>query len=112
MTGCGNLYFYPASHTTSTDADYIFLARGDGSNAWMNLDGRDVRLLQVKRSRRDRSLHRYYYRLGKLQVSIVIEDFKPANAATHEGDSMYRMRITLRQGRAVRTVKAVGDSDC
>src|SRR3954463_12990680 len=47
MTGCGNLYFHKRGQKP-TDASFVFLARGDGSNAWMNLNGRDVRLKQIK----------------------------------------------------------------
>jgi hypothetical protein len=113
MTGCGNLYFYPASRATGSDAAYIFLARGDGSNAWMNLGGRDVRLRPIKLlTGENRKPNRYDYRLGKLRVSIVIEDFKPKDAPVEEGDSMFKMKITLRKGRAVRIVRAVGDADC
>jgi len=113
MTGCGNLYFFPTSHATSSATDYVFLARGDGSNAWMNLGGRDVRLHQIKRSTRAiRQNKSYEYRLGKLRISVAIENFKPAKEPVSEGDSMFKMKITLRKGRAVRIVRAIGDSDC
>lgn len=113
MTGCGNLYFYPASKPSVSDASYVFLARGDGDDAWMNLGGRDVRLQQVKLlTSENRKLRRYYYRLGRLRLSVVIEFFKPDDAQVEEGDSMFKMTITLRQGNAVRIVRAIGDSDC
>jgi len=115
MAGCANLYFYPASQPRSpeTATAYIFLARGDGDEAWMNLGGRDVRLRQIKLlTGENRKPHRYDYRLGKLRVSIVIEDFKPKDAPVEEGNSMFRMKITLRKGRAVQIVRAVGDADC
>jgi hypothetical protein len=113
MTGCANLYFYPASKPNGSAADYVFLARGDGNDAWMNLGGRDVRLQQVKLlTSENRKLRRYYYRLGRLRISIVIENFKPEEAPVEEGDSMFKMTITLRQGKAVRILRAVGDSDC
>ncbi len=96
-----------------SDAAYVFLSRGDGSNAWMNLDGRDVRLRQVRSARR-RNLagHRYHYRLGNLLISVLFEDFKPKDEPVNEADSMFKMTITLRRGSAVRIVKAVGDADC
>jgi hypothetical protein len=108
MTGCGNLYFYPAKKVNPSSDAYVFLARGDGSDAWMNLDGRDVRLQQIK----NRKSRQYFYRLGNLRISVVIERFKPENAPVAEDDSMFKMKITLRRGRAVRIVRAVGDSDC
>src|SRR5258706_10423106 len=72
MTGCGNLYFYPASQTDASKATYVFLARGDGSDAWMNLDGRDVRLRQIKLLTRDnRNARQFSYRLGGLRISVL-----------------------------------------
>jgi hypothetical protein len=113
MTGCANLYFHPASIRRATDTNYIFLARGDGDDAWMNLGGRDVRLQQVKLlTNENRKLRRYYYRFGSLRLSVVIKLLKPEDAQVKEGDSMFKMTITLRQGKAVRIVKAIGDSDC
>ena len=114
MTGCGNLYVYPAVRQPGSSADaYLFLSNGDGGNAWMNLDGRDVRLRQVKVSQPlNRRLQRYDYRLGDLRVSVFIERYKPEGAPVAESDPMFKMKITLRRGRAVRIVRGVGDSDC
>jgi len=113
MTGCGNLYFYPAAKAISTSDAYIFLARGDGSNAWMNLGGRDVRLQLIKSLKRTkRQTQPFYYRFGKLRITVVIEAFKKENESVKDDDPMARMRITLRKGRTVRVVRAVGGSDC
>jgi hypothetical protein len=111
MTGCGNLYFFKAGAKMS-DATYVFLARGDGSNAWMNLDGRDVRLRQVKSTTRNlRKPRRYYYVYGQTRVNVLMEDFKP-KADGSESEHMYKMTITVRKAGAVRIVHAVGDADC
>lgn len=112
MTGCGNLYFYFATNPNSSAADYVFLARGDGSNAWMNLDRRDQRLQQVKLSRSKRNTRRFEYRLGTLRISVLFEDFQRQSEAVEEDEPMLRMKITLRRGPAVRIVRAVGSSDC
>lgn len=113
MTGCGNLYFYPAARARTSGDAYIFLSRGDGDQAWMNLGGRDVRLRQIKSlSKANRKPHRYYYRLGKLRITVLIDAFKPDDASVSEGDSMFKMTITLRKGRATKVVHAVGDADC
>lgn len=113
MTGCGNLYFYPASPAASSNDAYVFLASGNGSNAWMNLGGRDVQLRQIKSLvRGKRKPQPYYYRWGNLRISVVIEPFKPESEPVAEGDPQLTMRITLRRGRAVRIVRAVGGSDC
>jgi hypothetical protein len=113
MAGCANLYFYPAGRSRLSNTAYIFLARGDGDEAWMNLDGSDVRLQQIKSlTRADRKVQRYYYRLGDLRVGVVIVRAGPENPTVNEGDVMFRMNITLRRGSAVRIVRAVGDADC
>jgi hypothetical protein len=113
MAGCANLYFYPAIRSSSSPTAYVFLASGDGSNAWMNLGGRDRRLQQVRLlARENGKQRRYEYRLGSLRVSVVIENFKPESELMNESDPMFKMKITLRRGRAVRIVRAVGDSDC
>jgi hypothetical protein len=111
MTGCGNLYFYQR-RPGATDADYIFLARGDGSNAWMNLNGRDVRLRRIRKSTAGKQKPlRLTYRYGDFEITVVIENFKPKTTAG-DSDPMYRMKITARKGTAVRVAQAVGDSDC
>jgi hypothetical protein len=111
MTGCGNLYFHRRGQA-ATDKNYVFLARGDGSNAWMNLNGRDVRLRQIKRrASANQGPHRLSYRYGEWQITVEIEDFK-SRAAAGESDPMSQMKITVRKGRVVRVVQAVGDSDC
>src|ERR1051325_11061622 len=74
MTGCGNLYFYPASRVSSSGDAYIFLARGDGSNAWMNLNGRDVRLRQVKSKAKSQRPQAYLYSFGALRISVMFEE--------------------------------------
>ena len=111
MTGCGNLYFHQRGKSNATDADYVFLARGDGSNAWMNLDGRDVRLRQIKiaRSEKQKS-HRILYHYGNWQITVTFAEL--ADESTANPDGMFEMKITLRKARAVRVVHAVGSSDC
>ena len=108
MTGCGNLYFYKAADANSTTANYVFLSRGDGSHAWMNLNGRDVRLRKIK-SRADREFRRYSYRYRDVRITV---EFAEYTAPAGETDHTSKMKITLRKGRTVRVVQAVGGSDC
>ena len=113
MTGCGNLYSYPVPRTNTSPEAYVFLSSGDGSNAWMNLGGRDVRLQQIKSlAGKDRKPKQYSYRSGSLRISVIIEAFPPEGATAGESDPMFKMKITLRRGQAVRIVRAVGDADC
>ena len=79
MTGCGNLYFYKASDTASGDANYVFLSRGDGTHAWMNLNGRDVLLRKIK-SRGDRKFRRHSYSYRDVRITVELEDFAPDSA--------------------------------
>lgn len=110
MTGCGNLYFYKAADANSTTANYVFLSRGDGSHAWMNLNGRDVRLLQFKSGvGANRKIRGYFYRYRGVRITVEVEEYTPpAGAVEHTS----KMKITLRRGGRVRIVRAVGGSDC
>src|SRR5688572_19356884 len=110
MVGCGNLYYYKAADANSTTANYVFLSRGDGSHAWMNLNGRDVRLLQFKSGvGANRRMRGYFYRYRGVRITVEVEEYTPpAGAVEHTS----KMKITLRSGRAVRIVQAVGGSDC
>jgi hypothetical protein len=110
MTGCGNLYFYKAADANSTTANYVFLSRGDGSHAWMNLNGRDVRLLQFKSGvGANQKVRGYFYRHRGVRITVEIEDYTPPAGETEHTS---KMKITLRKGRAVRVVHAIGGSDC
>lgn len=108
MTGCGNLYFYKAADANSTTANYVFLSRGDGSNAWMNLNGRDVRLRKI-RARGDKKFRRYSYLYRNVRITV---EFQEYTAPAGQTDHTLEMKITLRGGRKVRIVRAVGGSDC
>lgn len=110
MTGCGNLYFHQRGKSNPTDADFVFLARGDGSNAWMNLNGRDVRLRQIK-TKSAKQLRDYKYSYGNWQITVAIEDLT-AKRPDSEANPMYEMKITFRRGRSVRVIHAAGNSDC
>ena len=114
MTGCGNLYVYPASRAGDAPPEaYVFLSRGDGGNAWMNLGGRDVRLRKVKTpANHKRNADSYYYRVGNLRVSVFIQSFRPKDGDVANADMTFKMKITLRNGSAVRVVRATGSSDC
>jgi len=109
MTGCGNLYVYKTADADSTTANYVFLSRGDGSHAWMNLNGRDVRLRITKSGAGTRRFRHHSYRYGNVHITVETKAFTPrAGRPEH----MFKMKITLRKGRAVRVVHAIGDADC
>lgn len=112
MTGCGNSYFYFAYQAKTPGANYVFIANGDGRVAWMNLNGRDVRLKFVRSPKSKKSPFRTYYRWGKVSIEAVFEEFKPQGRPLAEDDPATSMKIILRQGRFVKTVRALGDGDC
>lgn len=111
MTGCGNLYFYPVKWPVKREPeDFIFLARAGGQGAWMNLDGRDVRLVLVKTTTwykgEDVTRSRSDYRAGATRISVLLDPRVSADSET------MNMLITVRRGRAARTYRAEGSSDC
>jgi hypothetical protein len=110
MTGCGNLYFYKTVDANAGTDNYVFLSRGDGSHAWMNLNGRDVRLLQFKSGvGANRKIRGYFYRYRGVRITVEIESYTPPPGET---DHTSKMKITLRKGRTIRIVQALGGSDC
>lgn len=110
--GCGNYYFHTQPYRPeAADSSLVFIANSDGTYAWMNLGGRDVRLTPIKLSRRDRRRSRgFYYRHGTLRISVLFVKF--ASGEVHDEDFSLKIRIILRRGRAVRTASAVGYADC
>lgn len=113
MTGCGNVYSHFAHQAGLQNPGLVFISRGEGDNAWMNLDGRDARLRQVKlRKRKSITSRPHYYRFGKTFITVLFEDYKPKNESAAESDWLFQLKIILRRGRAVKTVRAVGYADC
>ena len=109
--GCGNIYSRLPRQPESAGS-YVFISNSDGGNAWMNLGGRDVRLRQIRRAARGRlGATRFEYSRGALRVSVALTAVEPGDPLYDE-DIMFRLRITLRRGRAARTVRAVGYADC
>jgi hypothetical protein len=76
----------------------------------MNLNGRDVRLRQIKSKAKGQRPQAYLYSFGPLRISVMFEEAGAAPAG--ETDATSKMKITMRLGRAVRIVHAVGGSDC
>jgi hypothetical protein len=109
MTGCGNSYFHLPRQAAS-DTNLVFIAPGDGNFAWMNLDGRDTRVSLVRATtwyeKEEGVKWRHDYRAGATLISTVsVRDGRDA-------DNPLRMIITVRRGRAGRTVRVVGSADC
>ena len=112
MNGCGNLYFnrLPRSNDVPEER-YVFLSRGDGTNAWIDLDGRDTRLKLFKTSSvkvKGKAVWHYFYRSGGAVIDVSIRE-KPKPA---DEDIPMLMTIVLRRAGRSRTVAAEGYSDC
>ena len=105
--GCDKHYLTPLNG--SIGGKYIFISNADGSIAWMNLNGHDVRLELVKttlwRRRRGNVFAQYEYRAGRTQIRVSL----PQDTDYIFG---YRAKIVLRKGRAVRTIKVFGLPQC
>ena len=112
--GCANLYFVLPDEVKAIGEDYVFLARSEGQNAWMNLNGRDVRLQQIKSPRRRNQTARpFKYRSGEVFIDVLIKNRESRNGS--EGDDtdyFLEAIITIRKGRAARKIRALGYSDC
>jgi hypothetical protein len=109
MTGCGNAYFHFPRHAPS-DTNLVFITPGNGHFAWMNLDGRDTRVTLVRATtwyeKEEGVKWRHDYRAGATLITTVsVRDERDA-------DDQIRMTITVRRGRAARTVRVVGSADC
>lgn len=110
--GCNNFYFYFSRRPKTSNAAYVFISRAQGNDAWMNLNNRDVRIRQIHLSKQNKTPFRFSYRWRKISIGVVIEDFKPKEAFYDENDWMFKMKISLRRGRFVKVIRAVGDADC
>lgn len=112
QTGCSNFYFVFPQKPKPLEERYVFLAHSDG-DAWMNLDGRDTHLTylrtKITRPNTARTRWLYFYRAGRILITVSIIN-NPRYRS--DDDYPYSMTITLRRGRAVRRVKAVGSADC
>jgi hypothetical protein len=108
MVGCANYYFSLPNNIKSEDESYVFLARAEGNDAWMNLNGRDVNLTQIKSGTREsRKSIRYGYSFGKTRIQVRIK-----SRGDVPDDYTLQALITLRRNRSVRNIRAIGYSDC
>jgi hypothetical protein len=112
--GCNNYYFEFPRRGQSLAPEYVFLARSEGEDAWMNLNGRDTPLKQIKSARRgNRNGQRYQYRAGDTFINVVIKNIQPKDGSVNEEDYfMFEAFVTLRRGRVARTIKLLGSADC
>ena len=109
--GCGNLYVELPDTGINSGDKYVFLSRGDGTNGWINLNGRDVslRLLRTDTmySSTESFVVRHLYRYSGVSIIVTVRrDGQP------DADGRMKMSITLRRGKVIKSFEAVGTSDC
>jgi hypothetical protein len=89
----------------------IFMSNGDGSNAWMNLNGRMRQLRHIKTTLLYRTPDGepstvYEYRFGRTRIFVSLGQFKES------ASSEYPAKIILQNGRAKRTINAAIEPQC
>lgn len=109
--GCGNLYVEREGTTNNSGDKYVFLSRGNGSDAWMNLDGRDIKLRLLRTdttySTEESFVVRHLYRYAGVSIIVTIRrDGEP------DAEGGTKVSIMIRKRRLNRTFAAVGSSDC
>jgi hypothetical protein len=109
--GCGNLYSELVGTKNNSGDKYVFLARGDGTDGWMNLNGRDTKLRLIRTdteySGEQPTVVRHVYRYARSQIIITIT---PRSETDPDGQTP--MTISLKRGRATRDFHALVSSDC
>lgn len=106
--GCGN-HFLVLEHKATRARESIFISDAANSDAWMNLDGRDVRLKLGKTTLRFRQngdvFARHEYRAGNTHIAVSFHD-RPDYIYP------YPAKIIVRNNRRARLVRAVGLGQC
>jgi len=118
MQGCG-CYFNPATETNRGSTRYVFLASLEaGQNAWMNIDGKDVKLRliksvdpkgQIKVGKRSTG----QYASGDIVVNVekVVTGVCPPKDEDCEVTD-YEATISITKGNRAQTAKAKGGCGC
>src|SRR5260370_41018022 len=105
--GCDQHYLSPLNG--SIGGKYIFISNADGSIAWMNLNGHDVRLELVKtklwRRRRGNVFAQYQYRARRIQITVSLPQ---------ETDYIfgYRAKLVLRHSPGISTINVFALPQC
>ena len=117
VSGCGCYFQSPAESKRQSDK-YIFMAEIDEKTAWMNVDGRDVKLRLAGSSQTKSKLKvgsRLYrnYKSGNINVRIdyVVTNVCKPNDVECESTG-YDVKITIQKGSQNQTIKAQGYCGC
>lgn len=121
VEGCGCYFQLPAESKSRTK--YVFFSKinGGGDNekvAWMNIDGRDIKLKLVDSSRDStrREIGMRLYRKYKAENIDVQADYivtrvcPPSNPACEE--TLYKATFTVNSGARRQILKAKGSCGC
>jgi len=111
MTGCNNLYSILPADGDRMSPRYVFVSREHGDNAWMNLNGRDIRLRKLRGFETTYPTpFRFHYRSGKTYIDVYFQPYTPR--AGEDSDHMFGLTIKLRRGKKTRSFRALGHADC
>jgi len=97
---------------------YVFLSDYEKKNAWMNVDGRDVKLSFVsstqvrRRNRPERRGDRYTEKWAGRNVEVKIDYFVAAPMTINKEYTDYATTITVSKLGGTQTIKAVGNCGC
>ncbi len=112
---CGFYFQLPKQEEPGANR-YVFISQPDGRDAWMNLDGRDVRLTLVRISpypkERVGARRRIDYRAGgghRVLVETIVVGLSDEN---NYEPTRFRVTLTIGKGGRKRVVRAVGYSGC
>jgi hypothetical protein len=117
--GCG-CYFSPASGSGQVKLDQLLLYSDTECNAWMNIDGRDVKLTAESPTRADPDFPdarcdaepaRYSAAGIKVRVERKVTRECPPEPTECEVTD-YDVTLTVEKGAATQTVKAQGTCGC
>jgi hypothetical protein len=120
VRGCGCSFYRPGEEKKS-DAKKIFSSEDFGRIAWMNLNGEDVRIDQIKSTEPMENIKkgsRYYkiYRYREMQIRIDYRVTWTCSSDMPESESCevthYDVKITFSQNGHMNTVLAKGVCGC
>jgi hypothetical protein len=112
---CGFYFELPKKVETGSNS-YVFISQMNGREAWMNLDGRDVRLGLVRispypKERLGARRRIDYHARGGYTVRVETTVVGLSDENNYE-PTRFHVRLTVSRGGRTRIVRAVGTAGC
>jgi hypothetical protein len=118
VDGCGCYFQFPAEEKKQQSNRYILMADIDEDDAWMNIDGRDVKLRLIKRTnpagkerKGSRSSRKYTAKGITVQVDRIATSVCAPSDESCEFTG-YSATITVTKGNRKQVVKTSGGCGC